>query len=176
MKPIFFAVLGVVCLASSSFAQDVPRFEIGAGASFLRDPSNLNRYGWLGSFGTNINRWFAVKGEVAGHYSKGSGTVHSVLAGPQFNLRRDGARVTPWLHFLVGAQREEEFFVFTGVGTGSSFIYRTRWAVQPGGGLDVSLNSKVSLRFGVDYVRAVRDRLRDSDYYRLHSGFVFKLP
>src|SRR5881394_2296435 len=111
MKSIFFAAFAVVCLASTSFAQEVPRFEIGAGASFLRDPGNFNRYGWVGSFATNTNKWFAVKGEASGHYYSGSqfdDNVHSVLAGPQFSLRRDGARVTPWAHILVGAQRDDE--------------------------------------------------------------------
>jgi hypothetical protein len=171
MKSIFLSVLVSVCLASTLSAQDVSRFEIGAGATFLRDPSNLNRYGWLGSFGTNINRFFAVKAEAAGFYSGYSGDdVHSVLLGPQVNLRRDGSRVTPWGHFLVGAQTANEFR-FPG-----TIVSKTNWAMQPGGGVDFSLNSTVGLRFGADYVRGFRDRIRDLGHYRLHAGFVFSLP
>jgi hypothetical protein len=171
MKSIFLSLLVVVCLASPMSAQDVPRFELGAGATFLRDPGNLNRYGWIGSFGTNINRFFAVKAEASGFYNGfESDNIHSVLLGPQVNLRRDGSRVTPWAHFLVGAQTGHEFR-FPG-----RFVSETYWAMQPGGGVDVSLNSRVGLRFGADYVRSFRDLLRDFDHYRLHAGFVFKLP
>lgn len=49
--------------------------------------------------------------------------------------------------------------------------------MKPGGGLDVSLNSRVGLRFGADYVRAfIGNRRRASGHYRIHAGFVFKLP
>jgi opacity protein-like surface antigen len=176
MKSLFFTAVVVLCLTSTALAQEVSRFEIGAGASILRDPGNLNRYGWVGSFGANINKWFAVKGEAAGNYYKGvqDDNVYSFLGGPQFNLRRDNARATPWVHFLVGVQRGREL-VFTGASL--STVSRSHLAMEPGGGLDVSLNSRVGLRFGFDYVRAFREgRLRDIGNYRFQTGFVFKLP
>jgi hypothetical protein len=170
MKSIALAVFMLVCLVSPSFAQDVPQFEISAGGTFLRDPSNQNRYGWIGSFSTNVNKWFAVKGEVGGYYTGfQDDNIHTFSAGPQFTLRRDGSRVQPWAHFLLGAQKDHEF-QFPGV-----FVPKTRLSTTTGGGLDVSLNSRISLRFGGDWLRGYRDRFRDLNHYRLQTGVVFKL-
>ena len=81
MKPIVFVVLLLVCLGSVAVAQDVPRYEISGAATFLRDPANANRYGWLGSFARNVNDWFAVKGEAAGYYSKENARISHFRGG-----------------------------------------------------------------------------------------------
>jgi len=151
------------------FAQDGPRYELSAAATFLREPSNANRYGWLGSFGRNVNGWITFKGEAAGYYSDRNLNVHTFLGGPQVTLHRDKAKLSPWAHFLVGAQHDHEF-TFPGVVTP-----KTYFAMSPGGGVDVSINSKFGLRFGADYLRGFRDNLNDAENYRLQSGVVFKL-
>ena len=157
----------IVCVASPLFAQDGPRYEISAAATFLREPTNANRYGWLGSFGRNVNNWMAFKGEAAGYYSERNLNVHTFLGGPQFTLHRDNAKVSPWAHFLVGAQHDHEFAV-----PGAP---KTYFAMSPGGGVDVSLNSKFGLRFGADYIRGFRSNIDDAENYRVQSGVVFKL-
>ena len=172
MRRILFSVALVFGVALSGFAQDVARFEIYGGAAFLRDPRNFNRYGWVTSFTGNVNEWFGVKGEVAGVYNDGD-NVHSYLGGPQFTLRRS-SRLEPWAHFLVGAQHNAPP-VFTIQIFPPPSIPRTFFAIEPGGGVDVSLNHRISLRFGADYVRTIRE-LRDVGHYRAHSGIVFKLP
>jgi len=170
MKPIVFVVLLLVCLGSVAVAQDVPRYEISGAATFLRDPANANRYGWLGSFARNVNDWFAVKGEAAGYYSKENARIHTFVGGPQFRINKD-AKVSPWAHFLVGAQKDHQF-VFPG-----NLVPRTYFAMVPGGGIDVSLNPRFSVRLGADYVRGFRSNsLDDVEHYRLQSGVVFKLP
>jgi opacity protein-like surface antigen len=171
MKPIVFGAVLLVCLASTSFAQEVPRFELYTGATNLRDPGAFNAYGWMGSLGTNINKWFSVKAEAAGYYNGTRGeNIHSVLVGPQFTLRRDGSRIQPFAHFLVGAQRDYDFrfpFPFTVAPT-------TYAAIVPGGGVDISLNSKFSLRFGADYMRSIQFDRFDKNRYRANAGVVFK--
>jgi hypothetical protein len=174
MRHILLGVTLVLCLASAGFAQEVPRFEIYGGGAFLRESSNFNRYGWVASFSTNVNRWFALKNEVGGVYNGGD-NIHSFLLGPQFTFRR-GSSVEPWAHFLVGPQHHQipyASFATFAPGLGVSFA-RTDFAIEPGGGIDVPLNSTLGLRFGLDYVRSIRNA-DDADNYRAHAGVVFKL-
>jgi hypothetical protein len=178
MRHIRISLLFVLCLASTSFAQDLPRFEVYGAPAVLRDPHNLTRYGWVASFSTNVNKWLGLKNEVGGFYSD-SDDVHSFLFGPQFTLRKEW-RVEPWAHFLVGPQHHSQSFPSpfpTGtLGFAPTItVSSTNIAIQPGGGIDFSLNSRMGLRFGFDYVRAIRDPELDFGNYRAHAGVVFKL-
>jgi len=179
MKGVFAVVTLVLFAASSGFGQDAPRFEIYGGGAFLRDPDDFNRWGWVASFTGNMNEWFGIKGEVAGYYNDGD-TVHTFLGGPQFTLRKS-ARIQPWAHFLAGLQHNDVsvFHILQPGGGALPFpriVYQsTHFTWQPGGGVDVSLSRRVGLRFGMDYVRAMRD-FRDVDHYRAHAGVVFKIP
>jgi len=180
MKSSVIAMLFVVCLSAPVAAQDLPRFEIHGGATFLRDPDNSNRYGWLGSFATNVNQWFAVKAEIAGYYTSRDAGAHTFLMGPQFNLRRNGSKLQPYAQFLVGAQLDQEQrLYFNPVPPGTSFVRNEPtglFAISPGGGVDVPVNSRISLRLGADYLRGFRQVVRDNTNYRAHMGVVFKLP
>jgi hypothetical protein len=178
---ILFCTLWIGLMASNSLAQDAPRFELFVGSSFLREPSvDTDRYGWVWSLSTNVNNWLGVKGEVGGYYGAFYEDVHSFMGGPQFNWRRS-SRVEPWAHFLMGVQRFHDTTPTPLFGTAVAQF--THFAIQPGGGVDVSLNSRLGLRFGVDYVRALRDsgvvggvEIADRNNYRAEAGVVFKFP
>jgi hypothetical protein len=173
---LFFALLLVVALGSTCFAQSTPAFEGSFGYSFLRNFHNFNRHGWVGSAMGNVNDWVGIKGEVGGNYSDSiNSDSHSFLAGPQFTLRSTSV-VTPWAHFLVGVQRNQTSFriftlpgpmAFLATGTNSDF------AMQPGGGIDYWFQPRLGLRLGADYRRAFREN-RDQNYYRLQAGIVFR--
>jgi len=66
---LFWGSLLFVVFATTSFAQSTPAFEGSFGYSFLRDFSNFNRHGWIGSASGNVNDWFGINGEVGGNYS-----------------------------------------------------------------------------------------------------------
>jgi hypothetical protein len=164
MKTLF-CILLIAVAASASFAQDVPRLELSVGSSFFRDPGSFNRYEWLGSFSTNVNKGLGLKTEAGGN----AWAIHSFLGGPQFSLRRR-SRLQPWSHFLVGARRNYEF------NFSSKTVPKAYFAMQPGGGTDISLDSRLGLRVGADYVRSLRgDRQRDGEGYRAQAGVVFRL-
>ena len=111
MRHILLSVLVALCLATSAFAQEVQRFELYGGPAYLGEKDSFNRLGWVASFSTNVNKWFAVKNEVGGFYNDGS-HIHSFLLGPQFTFRR-GSRIEPWAHFMVGPQlRKYPFTVY----------------------------------------------------------------
>jgi hypothetical protein len=63
---LFFALLILLALGSTSFAQTLPAFEGSFGYSFLRNFNNFNRHGWVGSAMGNVNDWLGIKGEVGG--------------------------------------------------------------------------------------------------------------
>ena len=176
MRRILAITTLVLCIASSGFGQDVSAFEIYGGGAYLREPQNFNRYGWVGSVTGNVNEWFGIKGEVSGYYNDGD-NLHTFLGGPQFTLRRS-ARIEPWAHFLAGLQHNDAFALLRIPTSGLPLVIRnshnTYFALQPGGGFDISLTPRVGLRFGADYVRALRD-FGDIGHYRAHAGVVFKL-
>jgi hypothetical protein len=181
----------IIMFASKSFGQDTPAFEASLGFSFLREEPNLNRYGWLASAARNVNNALGVKGEIGSNYTNFfHRDAHSFLAGAQFTARRK-ARVTPWSHFLLGVVR-------TGQGTQLDFfseLFRpgaplvfvpanvTHFAIQPGGGVDLWLSRTFGIRLGADYRRLNKQPFHRNagpisfdgrDYFRLHTGMVFR--
>ena len=174
---LFWGSLLFVVFATTSFAQSTPAFEGSFGYSFLRDFSNFNPHGWIGSASGNVNDWFGINGEVGGNYSDSlNSSAHSFLAGPQISFRSTPV-VTPWAHFLVGVMRTQTSFRilafpgpvgFLASGTNSDF------AIQPGGGIDYWLQPHLGLRLGADYRRAFKGNLSDTDYLLVQAGLVFR--
>ena len=172
-------VIGSVVTA---FSQEPPSREVSVGYSFLRQEFSTNRHGWVASYAENLNRWAGAKVELGGNYGDtltfGSGHSHSILAGPQFAFART-SRITPWSHFLVGINIMDIRTVITPIGSPTDTLVPIRFnqvhfAMQPGGGIDYWLGSKVGIRLGADYRLVVRERVRDLDNLRLNAGVVFR--
>ena len=178
MKPqVCLSSLLIVASAATAFSQTTPAREVSVGYSFMREEFEFNRNGWVTSYAENVNRWFGVKAELGGNYTGGAGDVHSILAGPQFALTKR-SRITPWSHFLLGtALTHRNFFFFTpgalppGLGLVPLQTSDANFAIQPGGGIDYWLGSKVGIRLGGDYRRV----FRGPDSFRLHGGVVFRI-
>ncbi len=111
--------------------------------------------------------------------------VSTFVAGVRF-VRRS-ARVTPFLHILVGAVRVrsdiEQHELHVDVLDPSfrqpslpvlrdSVTTRTQPAVQVGGGVDFPVGARLSVRFATDYRRESDDFGRDLNQFRLSSGVV----
>jgi hypothetical protein len=151
---ICFVVLAVLTLFPSAIAQQSepknsesegePRYEIFGGYSYKREDGH-NLHGWTGTFIVNVNRWFAVASDVDGHYGshrEGAEDVsvheYAFTFGPHVALR-NGSRVTPFAFALFGGAHET-------VKTAGVPESATSFAANLGGGFDVHINHRVSVR------------------------------
>jgi hypothetical protein len=150
-------VLFIFVFFISQFAlAQTPRLEVFGGYSFLHSPKE-NFNGWNTSATFNVYRCIGITADFDGHYRSqtttfpGVGTIigrtraYSFSFGPGVSLRNK-SRLTPFARFLIGAKR----FTFDntvqgvpGLGSGDSVNFLT---VITGGGLDVALNSRLSIR------------------------------
>lgn len=149
-----FLALAVFILAPSVMAQQPepnksedegePPYEIFGGYSYLRDDGhNLN--GWTGTFIVNVNRWFAIAADFDGHYGshrEGLEAVrvleHGFTFGPHVALH-NRSRVTPFAFALFGGAHDS-------VKVAGVTESATGFAANLGGGLDVRVNEKWSVR------------------------------
>ena len=146
LKMLLLAGL-LVLLPCAAVAQEAPKFEVFGGYSYLRaNPKGgfigSNAHGWTASAAWNWNKWLGVKGEVTGTYCcSGNGEKkHDFLGGPQINFRRN--KTNFFVHGLVGISR----------GDAPAFS-DTVLAWVGGGGVDIRLNDRFSLRVAqVDYL------------------------
>jgi hypothetical protein len=143
-------------------AQDAPKADVFAGYSFSSyDDSGVVRldgHGWNVSVTGHVNRWFGVEGDASGHYENGQ-RVHYLQGGVKFTAR--GERVSPYAHALTGGTFVDAF------GQG------TDWVLTVGGGVDVKVNDRVSIRVvQADYTPTL---LLDGTRHnaRLSTGVVF---
>jgi opacity protein-like surface antigen len=158
------AALAVALFAcgTSARAQDAPKGEVFAGYSYSSyDDSGIDRIdgqGWHLAATGNVNRWFGIEGDASGHYQDGR-SVHYLQGGARFTYR--GERASPYAHALMGAT-----FV-DAIGNG------TDWVFTVGGGVDVKVNDRVSIRaVQVDYTPTLLlDGLRHNA--RVSTGVVF---
>jgi membrane-associated protease RseP (regulator of RpoE activity) len=110
----------------------------------LNSRQSLN--GWEASVSGNLTKWFAVEGDVSGHYKSDtvagiSGTVsdYTYSGGPRVNFK------PVFAHVLIGGDRVgASAFGFTASHTGLS--------VAVGGGLEYPVKPHWSARVSADYV------------------------
>lgn len=194
MRKLLFITALLLALPLIGQAQEAPRVEIFGGYSYLRTDNNNNGglttvatdqdlNGFATSFTTNLNTWFGVTAEVSGHY--GSYNVGGLnvdqdmylfTAGPRFALRRY-ERITPYAHALVGVARTnlDAGSISTGVGTISTSINDSGFALVVGGGVDLNINELVAFRlFQADYV-LTRLNNNSQNNFRASTGLVLKL-
>lgn len=154
---VFFGL----ALAHPAFAQDdFPRFEVGAGYSYVRanvnttvaptgDPSfGLNFNGGSGEAAFNINHWLGVVGDIGGYTTNSTPTINGVpfnvntnvisyMFGPRVSFRQFG-RITPFVDALFGGARLADSFVTTGSDN--------EFAMAAGGGLDFKMTPHIYIR------------------------------
>lgn len=135
--------------------------ELFAGLSFL--PANgddfprTNSTGFQVGVAVPVNRWFAVFGEVAGHYSSSSDlgpnfpgvsaetSVYEFLVGPRFTGRVDKIRV--FGHALIGTSKGHTNIGFSDSG----------FTFGGGGGVDVDVTSRLAVRGQFDLFGSFAD-------------------
>jgi hypothetical protein len=162
---------------------------------FDRRHANLN--GWDVSATYNVNRWFGFVAEGSGLYGSKeispartiificspqapcppainapaitlSQKIHTYSLGPRFYLRNH-TRYTPFARALFGAGYISDT---TKVGSGGSTEANGASVLTAGGGVDISLNSRVALRAQTDFLRN-RFFHQNGPDFRLATGPVF---
>jgi opacity protein-like surface antigen len=182
MRKLFFIAALALALPIIAQAQDSPRTEIFGGYSYLRLDDDLNDdrdlNGWNASVNQNILKWLGFKADFSGHYGDsrvifGTGAdlnTYLFLFGPQFSLRKFD-RIQPFGHVLFGVVRANADSYVT---RGPSFS-DTAFAMAVGGGVDVKVLDKLSVRlFQADYVLT---RFNDDNQsnFRASTGLVLRL-
>jgi len=154
----------VVCLltvlaicGSAAKAQDMPKVDIFAGYSYVRDnPStsgvdSFSLNGGSASLAFNANRWLSGVADFGGYHNGNilnsgvDGTLSTYLFGPRISLRRS-ERFTPFGEVLFGVARADAS-VLGASGSENAF------AMSIGGGLDIRVAHHFSIRpVKVDYL------------------------
>lgn len=158
-------LLALTCFASrDASAQNTPPADLAVSYSFVRflegDGFNVPG-GWLVSFSAGVAPLTAVVAEVAGNYRSEADdwlTLHTFMAGARVSGK---GRVRPFAQFLLGAAR--------GAFAGDS---ETKFAIEPGGGVDVALGNRTAARIGVGFP-IVYPGEGTFKMFRFQAGIVF---
>jgi hypothetical protein len=132
MGLLVFALL----LALPAAAQDpsTPKAEVFLGYSYIRS-DGANFRGWNGSVAGNVNNWFGIVGDFSGHYFPlANVNLYTYTFGPRLSYRKN-ARVTPFVHALVGGAR-----------VGGGGVSETGFAANVGGGIDIKASESIAIR------------------------------
>lgn len=179
MRNAVVVVVLLLCFSVFGVAQELPKFEMYGGWSYVRpdgggsDMSPTN--GWDASISIVINEYFSVEIDGSGHYARfmdpdnvdgtvllpSSARMHDVSVGPKFTFR-EHERYQPFYHAMFGVRHSswDDFVEYdennpdglTDVSLWNSGIV-DNMLLTFGGGLDVVVSPKVSIRaFQADYV------------------------
>ena len=164
----------VVSLTVLVAAQDKDkRFEVFAGYSYMRiddHKSNnpIDHVGSLNGFEVAVTSFVTKRFGITGDFSTGfaggteavtggslrfSSSNFSFYAGPHYRFTNT-SRVTPFVHALVGASNNRFNYDFTPTTGGLAHVSQssTDFAMAFGGGLDVRVHKRISIRlFQIDY-------------------------
>ncbi len=174
MRRLAYSLLLPLLLSSEAIGQTSadPKFEIFAGYSLrtIRQPVfwgfhtppvfsyREKVHGGALGFDYNFHRHIGVTVEVAAQ--RRYTTTGQFFAGPRFRLR--SGRVTEFVHALVGTYRRSP--IYPGA---------TDFAMGFGGGVNVRLTNRVSLRaFQADWI-PVKEEYRWRHQMRFQTGIVF---
>ncbi|MBX7218513.1 MAG: porin family protein [Blastocatellia bacterium] len=134
---------GLVCATClPAMAQKPPANEVVTGYTYLRgNELNTNFNGFNASYTRYLNNHVGLTAEIGANFTTGANTV-TYLFGPQVTTDRN-KRVSAFAHVLLGGGHiniEDEFG-------------RNGFAMAIGGGIDIKINDKVSVRaLQADYV------------------------
>ncbi len=171
---VLVAILMAVALAVS--AQEMPRFEVFGGYSYIHvGSSNLGSSqqkgfglnGWTGQASVNLTNWLGVTADFGGNYgSPFAVSIHnySYMFGPTLSYRAQ--HVVPFAHALFGGGH-----LSGSIGGLSSTD--NAFAMAVGGGLDIPLKGHFGVRVAqVDWMRTQYFKT-DQNNVRVATGVMF---
>jgi opacity protein-like surface antigen len=144
------------------------RWEIGLGFTYYRFNSSIfdaNAFGIKTSVTYFTNDWFGIEGNVSAAFAPQIFDREHVKllvygAGPKIAWRR--RKWEPWTHAIVGGAHEQPQ---------TSGHSKNAFAVQLGGGVDYTINARLSARLEGDYVRS-NFFSKSQNNFQLVAGFV----
>ena len=190
MKRLLFVCAILVVGSFFVVAEDAPKFDVYGGWSYMHasvDNADVEEalgddaYGTYKGFGVSgcgyITPNFGIVGDFSYH-SKGFEGDNSIknyflMAGPQFVMRSHDA-VAPFVRGLFGlAHVKAEGTVLLGTNNAKWELSENKFAFGFGGGIDVKVSDKVSVRVAqFDYIRVLGDPIK-SNVFRFGAGIVF---
>lgn len=141
-----------------------PLYEVYGGYSQFRNEGHT-AHGWDAAFEWNPGRHVGLTFSVGGHYRTGD-RAHDFLIGPR--LFAHGERLTPFAYLVAGGARETAEAHDHGAVVSHS---TTGFAWALGGGIDVKLAPRLSLRAQGDYF-ALRVAGETDGAARFSTGLV----
>ncbi len=180
----------VVCLlafvslfAGATYAQDVPKFDLFTGYSYVRaNPStagidSFNLHGGSASLAYNANHWLSAVADFGGYHANNilgngvDGTLSTYLFGPRVSYRRS-ERITPFGQVLFGVAHIGGHDGLAFSSSNNSFAMTVCVAV------DVRVSHRFSLRpVQVDYLLTRFNEFglgaQNQNNLRVSTGVVF---
>jgi opacity protein-like surface antigen len=180
----------VVCLlvftslfGAAAQAQDVPKFDVFAGYSYVREnpaTSGIDSFSMNGgsaSIAYNANHWLSAVADFGGYHADNilgtgiDGTLSTYLFGPRISYRHD-SRITPFGQVLFGVAH-------IGGDNGLAFsASNNSFAMAIGGGVDFKVSHRFSIRpVQVDYLMTHFNEFgtdaQNQNNLRVSTGVVF---
>jgi opacity protein-like surface antigen len=179
MRKLFLLFGLALIFTATGYAQDVPKAEVFAGFQYGRINdlravnTGLNTSGFTVEGTYNVNKVLGVVADFGASYSNKQTNLYSYMFGPRVSLRNN-SRITPFAHALFGGAHASR----VPANTPGTFKSASGFAMALGGGLDVKLTQRVSLRpFQGEYYYTrigVNNLQRDSQsHLRLSFGVNF---
>jgi opacity protein-like surface antigen len=165
MKRLVLPAVLLVILAPAARAQDVPKFDVYGGYSYMSITSagngnTLSADGWEVAGTFNLSHWLGITLDGNGTYCCSGQYLYTIMAGPQFAFRKE--KQVYFLHALFGTADAKGLSE-----TGDDFT----WAA--GGGIDWMIKPGWSIRAPqVDYINTHFLSGSQSDW-RISVGIVF---
>ncbi len=168
--------LALLILPVSALAQQTPKVEVFGGYSNLTPnidvnnfSNNFNLSGFNVSVTENLNSWFGGVLDFSTHFGTEAAfktNMQSVMYGPVFAYRKH-PRIVPFAHGMAGVVRGGPEYL--GISKAE-----TEFGMIGGGGVDLKISSRVSLRLvQADYL-LTRFSSTHQDNIRLSAGIVFR--
>ena len=181
---IFVCMLTMIASTRALDAQSERPMEIYAGYSYLDDPSNAVlaittrddqfRVGWAAGLAWPIGTWLSAVGEASGHYKRKTSfdddvhvSFHACMGGPRVSARV--GRLTEFAQLLAGATHAHASAFGIDVGV-------TAFSLQPGGGVDYPIASRLSARLELDYrwLRQSAEGRAHASQFRAVAAIVYR--
>ena len=171
---LYLLTLGVFSCLGLRAEEEATKVDLFFGYSFLRYNSAqtipaFTANGGISTFAWNFNQYIAVEAELGGYHNGNvnnlqfDSTSFTYLFGPRVSLGRHRKRIDPYLHILFGGQDAHTSIgqssvlvvnplITTTLSNGRYQASQNTFAMAVGGGLDIRLSKRFTLRpVQVDY-------------------------
>ena len=190
MKNLMLALLLIVLTGASIFGQNSDEYNkneffVGYLNHQINDNGRETFNGFDVSFVRNVHRYFGVKADISGSYFRNDSVErrtflkldrsnYNVLGGIQMKNNLSKTRLQPFAHLLAGVGQTRLKRTCVTCFLPDLKVTETGLATAFGGGLDIKINKKISLRaIQADY-NPIYAGGQVNHNFRLGFGVVFR--